>query len=135
MSDSRQAKKILIVDDEPDVVSYLDMLLRDAGYDTVSAANGAQGLELVRQERPDLVTLDISMPEASGTRFYKELRTDSELGSVPVIIITAVTGYAGDKYGYEKFLKQSKLVPPPEGYFPKPIEREELLAKINELLN
>jgi CheY-like chemotaxis protein len=134
MSNSRQPRKILIVDDEPDVVSYLEMLLRDAGYDTVSAANGAKGLELVQQERPDLVTLDISMPEASGTRLYREIKTDAELESVPVIIITAVTGYAGDKYGYEKFLSQSKLVPPPAGYFPKPIDRDELLAKVDELL-
>lgn len=134
MSKPQQAKKILIVDDEPDVVSYLEMLLSDAGYDTASAEDGAKGLELVRKERPDLVTLDISMPRASGTRFYNEIKTDPELKSMPIIIITAVTGYAGDKYGYEKFLSHSRRVPAPNGFFPKPIDRDKFLAKVEELL-
>ena len=134
MSDNNKPKKVLIVDDEPDIVSYLEMLFKDSGYDTVSASNGNKGIELVREEKPDLVTLDISMPEASGTRFYKEVRKDPVLGSVPIIIVTAVTGYAGDKYGYEKFLSQSSLVPPPDGFFPKPIERDSLLARVKELL-
>ena len=127
-------KKILIVDDEPDVVGYLEMLLQDHGYTTVSAADGNEALELVRSERPDLVTLDISMPEASGTRFYRELKGDAELGDTPVLIVTAVTGYGGDPYGYEKFLSRSRLVPPPEGFFPKPIDRDRLLAEVDQLL-
>ena len=128
------AKKILIVDDEPDVVSYLEMILQDNGYETLTAANGNEALELVRSEKPDLVTLDISMPEASGTRFYVELNKDPEISSTPVFIVTAVTGYGGDKYGYEKFISQRRLVPPPEGFFPKPIDREEFIAKVNEQL-
>lgn len=127
-------KKILIVDDEPDVVGYLEMLLQDRGYATVTAENGNEALERVRRERPDLVTLDISMPEASGTRFYKELKTDPELKGTPVLIVTAVTGYGGDPYGYEKFLSRSGLVPPPEGFFPKPIERESFLEAVEQAL-
>lgn len=134
MSSSQQAKKILIVDDEPGVVSYLEMLLRDNGYETISAGNGREGIEMVRQEKPDLVTLDISMPEASGSRFYKEIKTDSDLASIPVVIITAVTGYGGDPYAYEKFISGRRLVPPPEGFFPKPIDREQLLETIRKLL-
>ncbi|MFP4623455.1 MAG: response regulator, partial [Gemmatimonadota bacterium] len=109
MTSNVAVKKILIVDDEPDVVSYLEMLLQDRGYATVSADDGNEALELVRKERPDLVTLDISMPEASGTRFYRELKTDPEVASTPVLIVTGVTGYAGDPYGYEKFISKSKL--------------------------
>ncbi len=134
MSNS-QAKSILIVDDEPAVVSYLEMLLHDSGYETRSASNGQQAIEMARQEKPDLVTLDISMPEASGTRFYKEIKTDSGLKSVPVVIVTAVTGYGGDKYGYQKFISHSRLVPPPEGFFPKPINKEEFLETVRRLLN
>lgn len=74
------------------------------------------------------------MPEASGTRFYKELKTDPELGDTPVLIVTAVTGYGGDPYGYEKFISRSKLVPPPEGFFPKPIDREKFLDEVDTLL-
>ncbi len=127
-------KKILIVDDEPDIVSYLEMVLQDQGYDTVTAGNGNEALEMVKQEKPALVTLDITMPEASGTRFYKEMRTDPELSAIPVIIVTAVTGLGGDKYAYEKFISNRRLVPAPEGYFPKPIDRDEFIKAIHELL-
>jgi CheY-like chemotaxis protein len=134
MRNTETAKKVLIVDDEPDVVSYLEMLLRDHGYETRSAANGQEALDLVRRERPDLVTLDVSMPEASGTRFYREIRGDAGLAGIPVVIITAVTGYGGDPYGYEKFIRSRKMVPPPDGFFPKPIEPEKLLQAIADLL-
>jgi CheY-like chemotaxis protein len=134
MSNAHQARKILIVDDEPDVVSYLEMLLRDSGYETVSAANGQDAMKTVRREKPDLVTLDISMPEASGTRFYREIKRDAELASIPVVIVTAVTGYGGDKYAYKEFISHSKLVPPPEGYFPKPIDRDAFLESVRKLL-
>ena len=133
-TDSQPAKKILIVDDEAHVVSYLEMLLQDGGYDTVTAGDGVDGLEMVRQEKPDLVTLDISMPRASGTRFYKELKTDPDLASTPVVIVTAVTGYGGDPHGYEKFISGRRIVPPPEGFFPKPIDREEFLAEVKKIL-
>ena len=93
-----------------------------------------EALEILRREKPDLVTLDISMPEASGTRFYKELKQDPELASTPVFIVTAVTGFGGDKYGYEKFISHRRLVPAPEAFFPKPIDREELIAAVNEQL-
>ena len=127
-------KKILIVDDEPSVVSYLEMLFQDSGYDTVVAGDGLAGLDMVRSEAPDLVTLDVSMPKSSGTRFYKEVKTDPALASIPVVIVTAVTGYGGDPYGYEKFISNRSLVPPPEGFFPKPIDRDEFLAAVKELL-
>jgi CheY-like chemotaxis protein len=134
MSNARQPKKILIVDDESAIVSYLEMLLHDSGYETVSASNGQEGMEAARREKPDLVTLDISMPQASGTRFYKEFKTDPDLASTPVVIVTAVTGYAGDPYGYEKFISSRHSVSPPEGFLPKPIDREEFLEMVQKLL-
>ncbi len=132
---SQPAKRILIVDDEPDVVSYLEMLLKDGGYETSCAEDGARALELVKQDKPDLVTLDISMPKASGTRFYKEIKTDPVLAPIPVVIVTAVTGYGGDPYAYEKFISRRSLVPPPEGFFPKPIDRDAFLAAVDKLLS
>jgi CheY-like chemotaxis protein len=131
---STKAKRVLVVDDEPDVLSYLEMLLRDSGYQTLTASDGAAALEVARKEKPDLVTLDISMPKASGTRFYKEVKTDPALAGTPVVIVTAVTGYGGDPYGYEKFMSHRSLVPPPEGFFPKPIDREAFLAAVKKLL-
>lgn len=127
-------KTILIVDDEPDVVSYLEMLLHDAGYRTLSASDGKAGMAVARTEVPQLVLLDISMPEASGTWFYKEIRTDPVLASIPVVIVTGVTGFGGDPRGYEKFLAHRKLVPPPDGFFPKPIEPVPFLKAVEALL-
>lgn len=127
-------KKILIVDDEPDIVSYLEMILQDNGYSTLVARDGNEALAAVRREKPGLVTLDISMPEASGTRFYKEVRTDPELKGIPIFIVTGVTGLGGDEYAYEKFISHRRLVPPPEGYFPKPIQREEFLEAVRKVL-
>jgi CheY-like chemotaxis protein len=134
MTEARQAKKILIVDDEPAVVTYLEMLLHDHGYETISAVDGKEGMEKVRQEKPDLVTLDISMPEASGARFYKEMKHDPQLASIPIIVVTAITGTDGDPYAYKKFLDSRHTVPPPEGFMPKPIDREELIKTIRKLL-
>ena len=127
-------KKVLIVDDEPDIVSYLEMILQDNGFETDTAANGREALEKVRQDPPDLVTLDISMPEASGTRFYKELKTNEESRSIPVFIVTAVTGLGGDESAYELFISNRKLVPAPEGFFHKPIDREAFVTAVKELL-
>ncbi len=135
MPEQAQAgKTVLIVDDEPDIVNYLDMILQDNGYETLTAANGNEALELVKKEKPALVTLDISMPEASGTRFYKEVRTDPELKEIPVFIVTAVTGLGGDETAYERFISNRRLVPPPEGFFHKPIDREEFIQAVRDKL-
>jgi len=131
----QETKKILIVDDEPGVVAYLEMLLQDHGYETASAANGEEALVKARSDRPDLITLDISMPESPGARFFKELRSDSDLGSVPVVVVTAVTGYAGDPYGYLKFMQKQANIPEPEAFFPKPIDTDAFLETIKKLVS
>jgi CheY-like chemotaxis protein len=132
-----QSKRILIVDDEPDVVSYLSTLLKEAGYAIVTAANGQEGLDLARRERPDLVSLDITMPEKSGVRFYREMREDEQLTGVPIVIVTGVANpWAGpDGSGsFEKFISSRKQVAPPDAFFEKPIDPDEYLKKIGELL-
>ncbi len=134
MANLPRAKRVLIVDDDPNVVRYLEMLLQDQGFETFCAFDGAEALEVARRERPDLVTLDISMPDVSGTKVYRELRTDLELARIPVIIITAIVGFDGDAYAYEKFISHRRKVPPPDGFFPKPIDAEEFLATVRDLL-
>jgi two-component system phosphate regulon response regulator PhoB len=127
-------KKILIVDDEPDVVTYLATLLEDNGYETVEAKDGVEGLARAREVRPDLVTLDISMPRKSGVRMYREMREDPSLAEVPVVVVTAVTGYGGDPEAFHKFLDTRKKVPPPEAFVAKPIERQALLDTLARVL-
>ncbi len=130
----KTGKKILVVDDEKHIVTYLEALFADNGYDTVAASDGTEGLEKVRGEKPDLITLDITMPKTSGVRFYRDLRGDPEIASTPVIIVTAVTGYGGDPAEFEKFIGSRPQVSPPDGFVPKPIDKQELLDTVARLL-
>jgi CheY-like chemotaxis protein len=132
LSDAK--KRILVIDDEPHVVTYLETLLQDNGYETVAASNGREGMEAVRAKKPHLICLDITMPEESGMKFYRDLKEDSALREIPVLIVTAVTGYGGDPDGLRKFLSTRRHLPPPEGFFSKPIEKTEFIAKIKQLL-
>lgn len=121
-------KTVLIIDDEPDTVTYFSSLLEDNGYLTITAGNGAEALELVRQARPDLITLDVSMPETSGVRCYRELREREEWKSIPVIMITGVSE------DFKTFISSRKHVPPPDGYLAKPIDEEEFVALVGKLV-
>ena len=136
MTESQPDKKrILVLDDEPHVVTYLETLLHDNGYETVSASDGKEGIEKVRSEEVDLVCLDISMPEHSGIRFYRNLKDDPKLSAIPVVIVTAVTGYGGDPEPFKRFISTRKQVPPPEAFLSKPIDKQEFLDTIAKLLS
>jgi len=119
---------VLIVDDEPDVVTYLKTLLEDNGYRTLSATDGERGLELARKCNPQLICLDISMPAPSGVRVYRELRGDPGLAAIPVVMVTGVPRQ------FEDFISRRRQVPPPDGYIAKPFDPEELLALVGRLL-
>jgi CheY-like chemotaxis protein len=129
-----EKKTVLVVDDEPHVVAYLTMLLEDQGYATLSAADGREGLEQATAHVPDLICLDITMPEESGVRMYRNLKEDPRLASIPVLVVTAVTGLGGDPEPLRSFLSTRKSIPPPEGFFSKPIDRGEFLKKVGEVL-
>ncbi len=131
---STDKKRVLVIDDEPAVVAYLETLLSDNGYETTSAENGRVGFEMAKRDRPDLVCLDITMPEESGIRFYRQLREDPELAAMPVIVVTAVTGFGGDPEPFRRFLSTRKHVPPPEGFLAKPIDRQEFLDTVARVL-
>jgi len=136
MAESQSNKKrILVLDDEPHVVTYLETLLNDNGYDTISASNGKDGIEKAKSEPIDLVCLDISMPEHSGIRFYRDLKDDPQTSAIPVLIVTAVTGEAGDPEPFKRFISTRKQVPPPEGFLSKPIDKQEFLDTVSKILS
>jgi CheY-like chemotaxis protein len=85
-------KKILVIDDDPVIVKYLVNLFEDNGYTTVNASSSMEGLEQVKKEKPDLITLDLQMPKEWGPRFYRKLRQDKDLRGIPVIVITGIDG-------------------------------------------
>jgi len=128
-------KKILVVDDEDDILEYLTTLFRDNGYEAVPAHDGQEAMELVRKEKPALITLDITMPEKSGVRFYREIKEDAALATIPVIIVTGVTGWGLDPDGFQKFISSRKQVPPPRGFMSKPIDRDKLLKMVEDLIS
>ena len=82
--------KILIIDDDPVVVNYLDNLFRDNGYETETAENAIEGLEIVKKTNPDLITLDLQMPNHTGTDFYRRLLKHKELSKIPIIVVSGL---------------------------------------------
>ena len=121
-------KKILVIDDDREMVAFLTLLLEDNGYAAVSAGDGQEGLDRMRSENPDLVLLDITMPEKSGVRFYREVRDDPALAATPIVMVTGVA------IDFKKFIHSRRQVPPPDGYIPKPVDRTELLETVARLL-
>jgi CheY-like chemotaxis protein len=114
-------KKILVVDDEPHIVKYLTTFLQDCGYETCSAANGEEAFGVLKQEKPDLVTLDLQMPNETGTRFYRNMTKDKQFKNTPVIVISGIPG---------RHLAVSR----PVAVFEKPIDRDALLAAIKQTI-
>ncbi len=121
-----RGRRVLVVDDEPDVVRYLSTFLTDQGFVVSTAQDGGEALVKARAERPDLITLDITMPGKSGVDVFTTLRRDLQLRGIPVFIITGVVDFRRLMYFRE--------VQPPEGYMEKPIDPDVLLMTIRRLL-
>jgi len=124
-----ELKKILIIDDEEDVITYLSTFFTDNGFSAISAGDGKEGIQKAVAEKPDIITLDISMPEESGVKALRDLQNNEVTKNIPVIIVTGVST------DIKRFIESRKQVHPPEGFFEKPIDRDELLKKVKELLN
>ncbi len=114
-------KRILIVDDDPNILDYLDTLFTDNGYETQVAHDARQGLELAGKNKPDLITLDIEMPGEWGPRFYRHMVQDAELKNIPVIVIS---GLSGNAYAIPKAVASIK----------KPFDRQALLDIVKETI-
>jgi CheY-like chemotaxis protein len=122
-------KLILIIDDEQDNRDYLSYLLEDHGFQTQTAEDGAIGLEMMIQQVPDLVTLDVVMPHKTGITLYREMRLDETLRTVPVIVVS------GNAAEFQQFVFAQKDLPMPEAVFHKPIDQEKLLSAIRKILS
>ncbi|MEW6744322.1 MAG: response regulator [Planctomycetota bacterium] len=122
-------RRILVVDDEPDVAAYIAAALEDQGYETAVAAGAAEGLALVRASHPDLLCLDLVMPGLSGLSFYHEMRSTPELAGIPVVV---VSGLSSKDAGAKLFLGDK--LPAPEAFIEKPIDIGELLKAVRAVL-
>ena len=118
--------KILVVDDDPDARDFISTVLGDEKAKIIEARDGNEALELARIEKPDLVTLDITMPEKNGAQVYAEMREDPALKDIPVCIVSG-------QPELRKLIYQ-RIVPPPDGYLDKPIHEDNLLMSVKKLL-
>jgi DNA-binding response OmpR family regulator len=126
MSDA--VKTVLVVDDDPDARGFLTAVLTDNGFAATEAKDGNEALAAIAEAPPDLVALDITMPEKSGVAVYRRLREDDTLRHIPVIIITGVSDE------FRTFISTRRHVPPPDEYIPKPVDHQQFLEAVKKLL-
>jgi Fe-S oxidoreductase/ActR/RegA family two-component response regulator len=119
--------RILVVDDEPDFVAFASAVLEDNGAGVFTAYSGDEAIAVARREKPDLVTLDLTMPGKSGIEVFEMMRNDPELASIPICIITG-------KPELRKLIYDHS-VRTPEGYLDKPITEEHLLLNVRKILD
>jgi CheY-like chemotaxis protein len=122
-------KTILVVDDEEDVRDYFADILTDVGFNVITAADGEEALERVRENPPDFISLDLVMPRKSGIKFLYELRHNKEWMHIPVVIVTA---HARDSIGRKDFrdIFENKSFRGPKFYLEKPIDEDAYIRMI-----
>jgi DNA-binding response OmpR family regulator len=113
-------KKIMIIDDDPTIVKYLQAIFSDNGYATCTAGSTMEGIEVVHREKPDLITLDLQLPDEWGPRFYRKLRKDKALKEIPVIVISGIDG--------------DHAVKDAIAFIPKPFDPEKLIGIVKNTI-
>ena len=145
-------KQVLIVDDDPNTVKYLSVLLAENGYDTASAGDGSEGLVKVMESVPDLLVLDVMMPKKTGFALFEQLKKHSPYRDIPVLMLTGVSGVLDDlerrrdedpEKPYDSLceslqrkireMREEGLVRP-EVFMDKPVDPDVFIAKVTELI-
>ena len=145
-------KQILVIDDDHNAVKYLSALLSEHGYDPVAAYDGAEGLQKIKQAKPDLIVLDVMMPKKSGFVLFKQLKQDNEYKDIPILMLTGVAGvleelddqqYKTLEKPYDSLreslkkkigeMREAGLVRP-EMFMDKPVDPDSFVTKVRQLL-
>ncbi len=121
--------KVLVIDDEPDLVEMLGMAL-ERQFEVIMAFNGKEGVAKAKAEKPDAIVLDIMMPEKDGFAACRELKSDPQTASTPVLILTGVADY----FGRTKYTKLSGMEIEAEDFISKPVDPNELVSRVAALL-
>jgi len=119
-------KLILLVDDDPDFVEAVRVIVENGGYEVEVAYDGKEGLEAVAERKPDLIVLDVMMPVMNGHEACAKLKGDKETEDIPIILLTAVA----DRVTTSTYTHRDMLESEAEDYMPKPVEPNELLDRI-----
>ena len=115
------AKKIMIIDDDPAIVKYLSTLFTDNGYEICSASDGSEAMNVIKAEKPDLITLDLEMPKEWGTHFFRRVTKDQETKDIPIIV---VSGVSRAELAIKRVVATVR----------KPFDREELLKLVKQTI-
>ena len=128
------AKKVLNVEDDADIRTFVTTVLEENGYIPIMAIDGEEGMEKVKAERPDLIVLDILMPRKSGIKMYHELKTDPSMKDIPVVMLSAVSKrtFLRSTAALTEF--GNETVPEPQAYLEKPVEPEDLAETLKKIL-
>ncbi len=124
-------KKILVVDDDPDLVETTCIILKTKNYDVVTAYGGIEGLEKAKTEKPDLIVLDVMMPDKDGYAVCKELKADAALSRIPVLLLTAVVSHIPTT----RYTQQMGMETEADDFIDKPVEPQVLVERIEALLS
>jgi CheY-like chemotaxis protein len=146
------AKQVLIVDDDQNSVKFLSVVLSDHGYDPIAAYNGTEGLEKVRQAKPDLIVLDVMMPKRSGFVVFKELKRDEQCKDIPILMLTGVSEVLKEMESHKEDQEERPYEPlreslkqmiqemrqegqvRPEMFVDKPVDPDAFIAKVRDLV-
>jgi two-component system alkaline phosphatase synthesis response regulator PhoP len=125
-NEQQQPRRILVIEDVPEIVLGLKIRLQAAGYGVLTAGDGSKGLEMAREQRPDLIILDLMLPKVHGYKVCRLLKFDKEYERIPIIMLTARA------MSHEKDLGMEVGA---DAYFTKPYDHKELLQAIEEFLS
>jgi two-component system phosphate regulon response regulator PhoB len=138
------AKKILIIDDDPDALTYLSTVLQDHHYETITASDGDEGLKKLQEIVPDLILLDLMMPKKSGVKFLNEIKLNEALKHIPIIVESGasnVTGVDMKNYIENNPFRDRKdrilgthIDTTPQAYIEKPIDPKELIDTVKKFI-
>ncbi|RME45183.1 MAG: response regulator [Caldilineae bacterium] len=123
---SANNRHILCIEDEPEMIELVRLILERKGFQVTGALGGKQALEVLKEEKPDLILLDLMMPDMDGWEVYRQVKADPRLASIPVIVVTAKAQSIDKVLG----LHIAKV----EDYVTKPFGPQELLASIAKVL-
>ncbi len=123
---AEDAKRVVCIEDEPEMIDLVRLILGRKGFNVIGANGGIEGLETVQRERPDLVLLDMMMPDMDGWEVYQQMKADEELRSIPVVVVTAKAQSIDKVLG----LHIAKV----DDYITKPFGPQELLESVEKIL-
>jgi two-component system alkaline phosphatase synthesis response regulator PhoP len=123
-------KRILVIDDEPDMVEMLKTALQMGSYEVVTGNDGQEAVEKARSEKPDAIILDLMMPGKNGFEAMKEIRSDASIANIPILVLTGI----GEHLAHSRYARNMGLEIDSEDFITKPVDAKDLLNRVRALL-